>query len=581
MAMPAAPARPRWTAHVAADLGFVVFALAAAFALFHDTWASPATRLIGVSEDPIQNVWLLGLTQHALAHGSAPWTTTLIDAPSGVNLMWNPLMPLASVLMWPVTSTAGPVVAYNLLATLTPALCAVAAYVAIRYLVHDRLASAVGALIYGFSPYAVAQLLGHPHAALGVTPPLLVMLFWEIVVRRRHTARRNGLLLAALISVQFFLSVEVLVSEVLLTVIAAGLLANRYRDLVRDRLADLLRTARWAVPAILLVCGWPLWVLLAGPGHVSGTIWPPGEFSADLVNLVVPSALLQFAPASLQEIPFHIDSTAQVWSAYVGVPLLLLVVVALGRLRWRFDALFLATLFAASLVLSLGPSLRIAGHDTGIPLPMRLVMLAPGLGNLEPDRLALYAYLFAAMVIALLVTELRRHSSGRALPAVAVVVVCFSLMPTLHFPTESADVPPFFTGSAATKALGGTTALVLPLADSEHVAPMLWQAEGDFAFAMTGGYAIRPLPGGGATTSPPQTQLARLITRIERSGVTPVIDPGLRQRLRQELRTAGVHAIVAGPDRSQTALVGFVTNLLGAPPRWEGGVALWRLSPAR
>ena len=579
--MPAALARPRWTAHVAADLGFVVFALVAAFALFHDAWASPATRLIGVSEDPTQNVWLLRLTQHALAHGSAPWTTTLIDAPSGVNLMWSPLMPLASLLLWPVTATAGPVVAYNVLATLTPVLSAVAAYVALRYFVRDRVASWIGALLYGFSPYAVAQLLGHPHAALGITPPLLLVVLNEVLIRRHGSARRNGLLLAALVTVQFFLSVEVLASEVVMTVIGVAILAIRYRNLVVDRLADLLRMARWALPAILIVCGWPLWVLLAGPGHVSGTIWPPGEFSADLLNLVVPSALVQFAPASLQEIPFHIDSTAQVWSAYVGVPLLLLVVVALVRLRWRFDAAFLATMFAACLILSLGPSLRIAGHDTGTPLPMRFVMLVPGLGNLEPDRVALYAYLFAAMLIALLVAELRLHSSGRAFPAIAVAVVCLSLAPTLRFPAESADVPPFFTGSAATTALGGTTTLVLPLADSEHVAPMLWQAEGDFAFAMTAGYAIRPLPGGGATTSAPQTQLAQLITGIERSGAIPLIDPGLRQRLREELRTAGVDTIVAGPDRRQPALVGFVTNLVAAPPRWEGGVALWRLSPAR
>ena len=580
LAVPAAQFRPRWAAH-GADLAFVAVAVAAAFALFHDAWASPATRLIGVSEDPVQNVWLLGLTQHALAHASAPWTSTLIDAPSGVNLLWNPLMPLASVLLWPVTSTAGPVVAYNLLATLTPALSAIAAYVAIRYFVHDRVAGAVGALIYGFSPYVVGQLLGHPHAALGVTPPLLMMLLWEIVVGRHHTARRNGLLFAALISIQFFLSVEVLVSEALLSAIAGGLLAIRYRDRVVDRLRDLLRTAGWALPAILLVCGWPLWVLVAGPGHVTGTIWPPAEFSADLVNLVVPSALVQFAPAPLQDIPFHIDATAQVWSAYVGVPLLLIVIVAVIRLRRRFDALLLAALFATSLVLSLGPALRIAGHDTGIPLPMRLVMALPGLSNLEPDRLVLYAYLFAAMLIALLVRELRLHASRRALPAVAVALVCFSLTPTLRFPTESANVPPFFSGGPAETALVGTTVLVLPLADSDHVAPMLWQAEGGFAFAMTGGYAIRPLPRGGATTAPPQTQLSRWITRIERTGVTPRIDPALQQRLRQELHTAGVEAIVAGPDRSQAALVGFVATLLGAPPRWEEGVALWRLSPAR
>lgn len=562
---------------MAADLGFVVFALAAAFALFHDAWASPAARLIGVSEDPVQNVWLLGLTQHALAHGSAPWTTTLLDAPSGVNLMWSPLMPLASLLLWPVTATAGPVVAYNVLATLTPVLSAVAAYIALRYFVCDRLASWIGALLYGFSPYAIAQLLGHPHAALGVTPPLLLVVLNEILVRRHGSARRNGLLLAALVIAQFFLSVEVLASEVVMTVFGVAILALRYPGRVRELSPQLARVCAWAAPPVIVLCAWPLAVQLFGPGHVSGHIWPPGEFSADALNLVVPSALLQFAPASLQQIPFQIDTTSQVWSSYIGIPLFAVVLLTLIRLRSRFDVVLFASLFAIAAVLSLGPSLLVGGHDTGVPLPAKLLMWLPLMGNLDADRFTLYASLFAAVLVAVLVADLRARRARSWMAPALVALAVLSLVPTVHFPAESATAPLFFSGGATSPIPSGSTALVLPLADSTHPAPMLWQATDAYRFSMTGGYAIRGLPGGGATTAPPGGVIAALAHQAETTTSMPVLPVATRARARAELRAEGVTSIVIGPDPAQYRLVVLMESVVGLPARLDGGVYVWQL----
>lgn len=565
--------RPR-RLELRADIGFAAVAVALCFALFHDAWAHPASTLIGVSEDPLQNLWLLAFTPHALTHASAPWFTTLIDAPAGVNLLWNPLMPLAGLVIWPVSSTAGPVVAYNLLATLTPALSTVAAYAALRYLVRDRAPAGIGALIYGFSPYVVAQLLGHPHAALGVTPPLLLIVLFELLVRRHGSARRNGLLLAALVVVQFFLSVEVLASEMVITAIGLAVLAVRYRDRVRPLLPYVTRVCGWALPPVALLCSWPLGVQLFGTGHVSGSIWPPGEFSADLLNLVTPSALVQFAPSALQQIPFHIDSTSQVWAAYLGIPLLALCAATVVRLRRRFDVVLFGALFAVSAVLSLGPTLLVSGRDTGVPLPAHVIQAIPGLGNLEADRFTLYAYLCAAILVAMLIADLRqRERRGLAWP-LAIAATLVSLVPTAHFPTEAATVPAFFS-SGATAIASGTTVLVLPLADSTHPQPMLWQATTAYRFAMTGGYAIRPLAGGGATTSPPDGGVATAIENVEATSTVPEMSEESRTRWISELRADGVSAVIVGPDRAQSALAGFVMQLLQTPPRWTGGVALW------
>jgi hypothetical protein len=397
----------------------------------------------------------------------------------------------------------------------------------------------------------------------------------EVLVRRHGSARRNGLLLAALVVAQFFLSVEILASEVVMTVIGVAILAARHPDRVRRAASDLARACAWAVPPVALLCAWPLAVQLFGSGHVSGTIWPPSEFSADALNLVVPSALLQFAPASLQQIPFHIDATSQVWSSYLGVPLLALCAAAAVRARGRLDVRFFGALVAVSAVLSLGPSLLINGNDTGVPLPMRLLQLVPGLTNLEADRFTLYAYLFASILVASLVADVRAGGRRLGAWAVAIVAVLVSLVPTVHFPTQDPMVPAFFSGGAPGIA-SGSTVLIAPLADSAHPQPMLWQASAGYRYAMTGGYATRPLPGGGATTAPPAGGLNAIIEDIEASPTTPVVITAAdRARWLGELRAMGVSAVVVGPDRAEAALVGFVTQLLNAPPNWTGGVAVW------
>jgi hypothetical protein len=335
-----------------------------------------------------------------------------------------------------------------------------------------------------------------------------------------------------------------------------------------------MRVAAWALPPIVLLCGWPLAVQLFGDGHVSGSIWPPGEFSADLLNLIAPTALVQFAPSTLQQVTFHVNSTAQVWSSYLGIPLIALCAATVVRLRRRVEVWLFAALFVTSVLLSLGPSLRVGGHDTGIPLPMRVVQGIPGLGNLEADRFTLYAYLSAAILVAVLVVDLRQRQRRPLVWPLAAAAVCVSLLPTVHFPTEASTVPAFFS-SGAREVAPGRTVLLLPLADSTHPQAMLWQAVAGYRFAMTGGYAIRPLPGGVATTAPAGAGVAAVIENVEATSAVPAITAATRARWIAQLRADGVSSVIVGPDRADAALVDFITRLLQTSPRWTGGVALW------
>ena len=81
-----------------------------------------------------------------------------IFAPDGFNLMWTTSVPGPSLLVAPITLTAGPLVAYNVLALLAPALSAFTAFLLCRHVTGRTWPSLVGGYIFGFSDYMLGAL---------------------------------------------------------------------------------------------------------------------------------------------------------------------------------------------------------------------------------------------------------------------------------------------------------------------------------------------------------------------------------------------------------------------------------------
>src|SRR6202035_3608679 len=96
--------------------------LVMAVALFSSAWANPTSRIIGVCEDPLQFIWFFTWPAYDLTHGQNPFITRPIDYPTAVNLMWNSISPLSGVVTWPVRAVFGPILNFDLVETLAPAL---------------------------------------------------------------------------------------------------------------------------------------------------------------------------------------------------------------------------------------------------------------------------------------------------------------------------------------------------------------------------------------------------------------------------------------------------------------------------
>src|SRR5205085_3329535 len=169
----------RWLASGAA----LLFYTALAFLLFWQVWSSPGHRSLSSSADPDQTMWFLGWTRFALSHQHNPLFSDFLDYPHGVNLMWNTSVLFPGALLSPVTSWQGPVVAYNLLITLSLPLSSWCAYLAIGRWVQGRIAAVVGGLVYGFSPYMMAQALAHVNLTLAFAPPLVLLLLHNLLAQ--------------------------------------------------------------------------------------------------------------------------------------------------------------------------------------------------------------------------------------------------------------------------------------------------------------------------------------------------------------------------------------------------------------
>ncbi|WP_298224502.1 hypothetical protein [Acidocella sp.] len=116
--------------------------------------------------------------------------------PHGFNFTWDTSIPFAALVILPITLLKGPVIAFNLLSVMAPALSAWTAFLLARQITHDWRASLIGGYLFGFSSYELAQLLGHLNLDLTFLVPLAVLLcvrrFQGEISRRLFIARKRG-----------------------------------------------------------------------------------------------------------------------------------------------------------------------------------------------------------------------------------------------------------------------------------------------------------------------------------------------------------------------------------------------------
>src|ERR1700722_2938942 len=292
--------------------------------------------------------WFIEWPAYAISHGLNPLYSTAMFHPTGVNLLANTGVVGIGVVLAPLTWLFGPIATLNVALTLSPVLSALAMFVLLRRWVSWTPAAFVGGLFYGFSPFVLVSLT-EAHLMLGMAaiPPLVVLCLDELLFRQRRPAVVTGMLLGLLVVVQFFIGTEVLAIMAIGAAIGLVLVflygARQQGTLRRQGRHAAVGLGAGAVTAVALLA-YPVWFALAGPGHLSGPIWPKG------VSPLFPYGI-GFSGATIKEFVVPVGSVTPDWTqitriigAYQGPSrsdhyfgLRVVAVVLAGMVAWRRD----------------------------------------------------------------------------------------------------------------------------------------------------------------------------------------------------------------------------------------------------
>jgi hypothetical protein len=518
---------------------------AAALLIFGRTVVTaPSTTVVGdAGADKTIPMWSFVWWPHAIGVGHDPFDANVVWAPHGIDLAWVTSMPGVSLLGYPLTALAGPVVAYNVLALAGCALSAWAAYLLACHLCRSFWPSFAAGWIYGFSAYEIGHMVGHLNLVFVPLLPLgalLAMHRQEGLIGRW----RFVVLLVLVLTGQFLVSTEVFLTFLLVAALFALLAMWQFDALGRRQLRLTTRDSLLALALSAVVLSPYLVHMFVVSGSAGAPIRSPFSEAADLLNYAVPTRRIWAGGSWLTAFTDRFTATGAERGAYLSLPLLV-AVLAFSIGRPSRPARKILGLGLVGLVLaSLGPEIRVAGHGI-LPGPWKVLAKLPVTKTALPIRLTVYISLVVALMVALWLAE----GPGRPWLRWAVVLVGVALvLPNPSSALWGSSVPdsPFFAdGTYKSYLRPGETVLVLPFGAAGW--SLLWQARTDMAFRLVGGHF-------GRRVIPAETRWKAVYDALGPGPQAAHIEPVFRQFLKEHR----VRAIVVAPGTKlrQRRLVG-------------------------
>jgi hypothetical protein len=558
-------------------------------------WNAGQTRFAGIGADVEEYAWFLQWVPSAIIHGHNPLFTDWGNYPFGANGVTNTSLPLLGVLAAPLTFATNVFVSVTAFFMLAFPLSALGGYALCRRFVVWRPAAFIGGLLYGFSPYMAGQGLGHLHLVFVPLPPLILLTFYEIATRSKRN--RLWIVAAVLVILQFFISIEVLATT--LVVAAIGLIVAFVLFPVegRARLGPALTSLVKAGVVVAVVLVYPAWYFVSGPAHVSGVIQTTSLYRADLLGPVVPNSMLHAHVSAWTATTDTFAGALSENGSYLGIPLIILLIVGIVVLWRRVPIVRVVALVGlVTFILSLGSQLVVWHHVTPIPLPEALIDHLPLFDNAVTARYSLYVVLCAAVVLAVILDHTRSHYlsldrpiqtigwkriAAWAVPVLLAVAVAVPLIPAWPYTLTTAQVPAYFRSPAVNAVPSGSVAVLYPSPSASNSTSELWQLASGLRFKMPAGHFVVPSPGN-PPVLPPFRSTLMTTALIDLENGTPLAEtPAMRAKLLTQLNAWNVRSVLVEPTGAKPELViPYFEWLLGRPANSrQGGIQAWYRSP--
>jgi len=478
-----------------------------------DAWRQGGSNHLvgGTGGDLGQEIWFLKVVSHNFFHGLGLLQTDLINYPIGVNLTNMTAMPTLGAILAPVTGIFGPISSYNVATTLAPALGALGMYWAANRWLTTWTARFVAGLLFGFSPYVIAQNWCHLFLSTVVFFPLALGLLHEIFVRQKWSAMLAGMALGLVIVAQLGLSPEMLLDGCIALGIYCAVRFRKNLHFDRARWPYLQRALRFVAVPMLLPAALFVHAFLNGTNAFKGAYRPShmvSHLATDVVNIFLPTNLHAFTLGvgrHVGSLYYYSSLTGPHFAdpfeagAYISIPLLLALTLLIrtGPKSTRLNALLVTAV--ASLVISMGDSLHINGWNTHIPLPFAILRRLPLLESSIASRWSLFLWLALALIVGQgidwAITQVRsrprsplptqRATAFLALTAVGVIM----LAPYWPLVAGPQQMPAWFATRASSEIPPGATVVTYPIAQNGNPLPMMWQSLNNLNYRLVAGAA--------------------------------------------------------------------------------------------
>ncbi len=467
----------------------------------------------GDSFDGWQNLWNLWWVKVALLEQHAsPYFTNLLYHPTGVSLWFQTLNIFNGLTFLPVQLAGGVFWAYNAVVVFSFVIAGFGAYLlsldalnrlGARRPLHMHIAALVAGLIFTFSPFHFAHLLGHMQVFSFEFIPFFALYLLKSLTIAPHfrKAHRFGpsrySLMAAL-----FLILSALCDWYF--ALYLGFFAGLYVFwlVVRKRI-------RWAhVVQLLWIFGLALLAVspLLIPMVRESLKYdfmkpPPGQIvslSGDITGFFIPSGLHPLWGDWAARVRAPLNASPSENTIYLGLVTAILILMALWR--WRKQVGFWVLALLTFAIFALGPVLHIYGKETGIPMPYALILKLPFVEIARTVARYDLLVMLAAGVLASagLYAWLTRASSrtqtwSYAFLAVALILLDFAPTP---YPISPPDTPDFYRSLATDPREGAVMNL-----------PMNWDRPGYLLYQTVHG---KPLTAAYITRTDPRTLPGRV-----------------------------------------------------------------------
>jgi hypothetical protein len=426
-------------------------------------------------QDCGQMVWNLWVVNEAISGGHNPYATTLIYYPSGANLVYHSL----AVGFFPVTflvqqisggDVMYPFYAYRLIILLSFSLILFFSYATLRRAGFSRWASFIPAVAYAFSDFYMEHAIHLNHLA-GFFIPLTALTLLRLYGK---PSTLNAIIAALVASCAVYFtefSLYIYMGALFVVLLLCSLKVER--KIVFEKIQRLgLKSLLLSLAVFLLVIAPYLFNLLTV--HVlKPKPFEASLYSANLAGFFIPDQLQTPLYGSLfASLRSRVTAGMGEPGIFAGFPLLLCALLALLTDRRRF--IRVAALASIFFVLSLGPTLKMFGTDTGINMPYSLLAhLPPFNTGRTPVRFVVMGMFFLMIVAAGGVSwaeKILRARGGARVCALAMSLLLFWTIAEVYAPM--ARQKPFIAPKGLEKIVAGPV-LNLPLARNDGYAAML------------------------------------------------------------------------------------------------------------